>query len=317
MKILIAGASGMIGSALGETLKSEGFTVAMMVRDRDLLTDETAFWDPFDDTIDIPKLDWIGGTEGFRAVVNVAGESMANGKWTEEYKQRIRDSRVKPTALLANALTELKVKPGVLVNASAIGIYGDRGEALLDESSPPGNDGFLVAVCKLWEAATKPASDAGIRVVNTRFGLVLSTKGGALKRMITMAKIGGAAPLGEGNQWWSWVTIDDAVRAIIHVIQTESISGPVNVTNTNPLRNVDFSHSMQYYFKAPIHMHIPPFVLRMMVGEMADEVLLASQKALPVKLRQTGFKFRHENLEPALRYLTSERVEDLEKELGG
>jgi len=309
MKILIAGASGLIGSALTEMFESSGATVVKMVRDRERLTDENVLWEPDREAIDIPKLDWIGGTDGFRAVINLAGENIGKGRWSDEYKIRMRDSRVKSTALLSRALTELEVKPGVLVNASAIGIYGDRGETHIDEDTPVGTSGFLVELSKKWEDATKPASEAGIRVVLTRFGLVLSTKGGALKKMIAFAKVGGAAPIGEGNQWWSWITIDDAVRAIEHVIKTESISGPVNVVNTNPLRNIDFSRSMMFYFKAPVHMHVPAFLLKGLLGEMASETLLASQKVLPIKLRQTGFKFQHTKLEAALRHLTSTRIE--------
>lgn len=316
MKVLISGASGLIGTAFAEEIEANGVTPVKLVRDRSKLTDTNALWEPEHGVIDIPKLDWIAGTEGFRAVVNLAGENIAMGKWTDEYKIRIRDSRIKSTTLLAESLSKFKVKPPVLVNASAIGYYGNRGDELLDEHSSPGTNGFLTALAKDWEDATKPASEAGIRTILARFGIVLSAKGGALKKMISMAKIGGAAPVGEGNQWWSWITIDDAVRAIVHCIRTESISGPVNIVNTNPMKNLDFSQSMQVYFKAPVHMHVPAFMLKMTMGEMAEEMLLASQMVSPLKLRQTGFKFRHTHLEAALRHLTSTRVVDIDKELG-
>ena len=318
MKILIGGASGLIGTALTEKFKSDGLEVVKMVRDHDLLTDRTAYWDPMRDVSDTPKLEWISGGEGFRAVINLAGENLAKGKWTDEYKQRIRDSRLNSTTLMANALTQLSTKPRVYINASAIGYYGNRGEEHLDETSAPGTDGFLTALTKKWEAATIPASDAGIRTVMARFGIVLSAKGGALQKMISMAKVGGAAPVGEGTQWWSWITIDDAVEALVHIIKNEKLSGPVNIVNSNPMRNEDFSRSRQFYFKAPITMHGPKFMLNLTLGEMAEETLLASQKVMPVKLRGAGFKFKHTSLEPALRHLTSVRIKDsdIERELG-
>ncbi len=308
MKILMAGATGLIGSALAPFLKERGWSIARLVRSHDVLADDTAFWDPQGDFVDIPKVDWIGGDEGFAAVVNLAGEDISKQRWTPEFKAVIRDSRVRTTSLLSRTLGQLKRKPSLLVNASAVGIYGSRGGVLLDEASAPG-EGFLADVAKAWEAVTRAASDAGIRVVNTRFGMVLSAKGGAFKKMISLAKIGGAAPFGEGDQYMSWITIDDVVAALAFILSNDSLKGPVNVTSTNPMKNIEFSRVMQYYFKAPIAMHVPAFVLSIALGEIAQEVLLASQRAVPAKLIQAGFSFRHTTLEPAIRYLTSERVE--------
>ena len=308
MKILLAGSSGFIGSALTPFLTQQGYQVVRLVRSQDQLTDQTAFWDPQGDDIDLQKLDRIGGDEGIKAVINLAGEDMSKKRWTPEVKEVIRESRIRSTKLLSETLAKLRLKPGLLVNASAVGIYGNRAAEVLDEDSRPG-EGFLADLAKDWEAATYPAADAGIRVVRSRFGIVFSAKGGALKKLIGMAKIGGAAPWGEGAQYMSWIVIDDLLRAFKHVISTESLSGPVNFVSTNPMKNVEFSHSMQYYFKAPLTLHIPAFILRMVIGEIADEVLLTSQRVLPTKLTRTGFKFRYTQLEPALRYLTSEKLQ--------
>ncbi len=308
MKILISGSSGLIGSALMESWEKQGHKVARLVRSHDRLTDDTAIWEPEGNLIDIPKLDWIAGDDGFRAVVNLAGKNIFEGRWNPERKAEIKNSRVMGTKHLSGALGKLKIKPEVLVSASSIGFYGDRGSEILNEESESGR-GFLAEVAREWEAATAAASDSGIRVVNSRFGIVLSKEGGTLRRMIRLAKIGGAAPLGEGDQYMSWISIDDTVNAVNHILVKDSLRGPVNVVSTSPIQNVDFSRTLQYYFKAPVYMHVPALLLNIIMGEVAEEVSLASQRVMPVRLRQSGFKFRHTTLEAALRYLTSEKVD--------
>ncbi len=307
MKVLITGSSGFIGSALVESFEQQGHQVAKLVRDHDLLNDNSAFWDPSTDTIDIPKLDWIAKDEGFRAVIHLAGKNIMSVRWSPETKPELKESRVKSTKLLAGALTRLKVRPSVFISASGVGYYGDRGNEILNEDHGPGTN-FIAEMAVEWEAATSTASEAGIRTVNSRFGSVLSTKGGALKKMIPLFKIGAGAPLGEGNQYMSWITIEDTVRAINHIIMTETLEGPVNITATTPVTNIDFSRILGYYFKAPIVMHVPAFMLHLMFGDVANDVMLASARVMPVKLIQSGFKFRHTKLEPALKDLVAKNI---------
>ncbi len=305
MKILISGSSGFIGSALVSDWLRQGHSVCRLVRSHALLNDETALWDPENDTIDLPKLEWMASDEGYRAVVNLSGQNLFKERWTTESKKRLWNSRIKSTWLLAKTIASLQIKPLVYLSASATGYYGDRGDEILSEESEPpmGGVSFLADLAREWEKMAVPAMDAGIRVVNLRFGIVLGTEGGMLKRIRIPFKIGLGAPLGEGTQYMSWVTINDTIRAVNHIIATESIGGPVNLASPNPVTNLDFTRIIGYHFKAPVFMHAPPFLLRLIFGEAADEILLAGQRVSPVKLHMNGFKFRHTKLEQSLRYL--------------
>ena len=232
-------------------------------------------WDPAKGTIDAGKL------EGFDAVVHLAGENIAGGRWTEQRKARIRDSRVQGTRLLCEALAKLANKPKTLISASAIGYYGERGDEILDESSPPGSDMFLVEVCKEWEAATEAAVAAGIRVVNLRFGIILSPDGGALSMMLTPFKLGVGGVLGDGKQYMSWVALDDAVGTIEKSMADESINGPVNSVSPNPVTNHEFTKTLGKVLVRPTILPMPAFAARLAMGEMADELLLASAASCP------------------------------------
>ncbi|MCX6646686.1 MAG: TIGR01777 family oxidoreductase [bacterium] len=305
MKILIAGSSGFIGSALVADFKKQGHQVFKLVRSQDLVDDETAFWDPAGDAIDIKKLDRLAGDDGFGAVVNLAGQDLFKERWNPESKKRIWESRINSTHLLATSLGKLKIRPEVFVSASATGFYGNRGNELLNEDSAPPPEGasFLSDLVREWENMSRSAIDAGIRVVNPRTGIVLGTEGGMLKRVRTPFKIGLAAPLGEGTQYMSWITINDAIRAFSHLIATRSLDGPVNLTSPSPVTNLDFTNTLGYQFGKPVFMHAPAFMLRLIFGEAADEMLLVSQRVMPVRLKMTGFKFQHPVMEPALKYL--------------
>jgi len=307
MKILVTGSTGLIGKPLVRFLKESGHTVAIMVRSHDLLNDSAALWDPQNDIVDIPKLDWIARDEGFGAVINLAGENLSSGRWTPEKKLLLRDSRIKSTKMLCEAVSKLKIKPKVLINASAVGFYSNRGDEILNEDSEPGK-GFLADLCVEWEKATSAASDAGIRVIKTRFGIILSTRGGALGKMLIPFRIGMGGPFGEGTQFWSWIALGDVVRAIYHCLLDPNIIGPVCIVSPTPVTNMDFSLSLGYMLHKPGHFHIPDFLLRMVVGEMADEMLLSSARVMPVKLKMTGFNYQYPILESALKHLLEMHV---------
>jgi uncharacterized protein (TIGR01777 family) len=243
---------------------------------------------------------------GFDAVVHLAGESVV-GRWTDEKKQAIRESRVQGTRNLAAALAQSEAKPRVLVCASAVGFYGNRGEELLREESPAGQ-GFLPEVCRKWEDASRIASEAGIRTVNIRIGLVLSAKGGALASMLTPFKLGLGGRIGSGRQWWSWIHVDDIVGAIHHAIGTGSVAsplrGPVNLVAPNPVRNAEFTKVLASVLGRPAFFPVPEFALRLAFGEMAaGELLLASQRVEPGKLKSSGYTFRFRELRAALENL--------------
>jgi uncharacterized protein len=300
MKVLISGSTGLVGSALCTALTTAGHEITRLVRESPRSRQPEIHWDPQKGTIDAAKL------EGFDAVVHLAGESIAAGRWTDKQKARIRESRVRGTTLLCETLARLKNKPPVLVCASAIGFYGDRGETIVDETSPPGTDMFLVDVCQEWEAATQAASTAGIRVVNLRFGVVLSPKGGALAKMLLPFKLGAGGVLGDGKQYMSWIALDDAVGAIQHAIKSEAACGPVNAVSPNPVTNYVFTKTLGKVLVRPTFFPVPAFVARLAFGQMADELLLASTRVQPVKLHETGYTFRYPELEGALRHVLSE-----------
>ncbi len=294
MNVAITGATGLVGTQLSDFLAAAGHQVVRVVR-RDPQAGEV-FWKPSAGEIDQ------AGLEGVQAVVHLAGENVGGGRWTAARKKRIRDSRVQGTELLCNALAQLASPPQVLVSASAIGYYGDRGDELLTEASQPGND-FLASVCQQWEAATQSASRAGIRVVNLRIGVIMSPRGGALPKMLTPFKLCLGGKVGSGRQYWSWIGIDDVVGAVHHAIVTESLAGPVNAVSQKPLTNLEFTKVLGRVLKRPTIFPMPAFAARLAFGEMADGLLLCSQKVQPSKLAESGYQFRHENLEDALRHL--------------
>jgi hypothetical protein len=236
------------------------------------------------------------------AVVHLAGENIAGGRWTAAQKARIRDSRVTGTRLLSESLPKLSRPPRVLVSASATGYYGNRGSEVLREESPPGT-GFLSDVCREWEAATDPASRGGIRVVHIRTGLVLSSRGGALEKMLMPFKLGVGGKIGSGNQYWSWISIDDLCAAILHTIQAAGLHGPVNAVSPTPVTNLEFTKTLGQVLSRPTVFPMPALAARIAFGEMADELLLASARVEPAKLLASHFTFRHRELESALRYL--------------
>jgi uncharacterized protein len=294
MKVLISGATGLIGSALIPELESGGHQITRLTRSPGSGGD--VGWNPDVGEIDASRL------EGHDAVVHLAGESIGEGRWTPEKKRRIRESRTKGTRLLAETIASLPEPPRVMVSASAVGYYGDRGNELLREDSGPGSD-FLAEVCKAWEAAADPAREAGMRVVHLRNGIVLSTEGGALARTLPIFKLGGGGRIGSGRQWWSWVAMDDVVGAIVHALTDDSVEGPVNVGSPNPLTNAEYTRVLGKVLNRPTIFPLPAPAARLMLGEVADALLLASQRMEPAKLEETGYEFRYPELEGALRHL--------------
>lgn len=296
MKIAIAGASGLVGAAISPQLEAEGHDVVRLVRNSPRPGEIE--WHPNQDAIDPAKL------EGFDAIINLAGENIAEGRWTEEKKKKIHDSRVNGTHLLSEAVAKLTTKPRCFLCASATGIYGDRGDETLVEQSESGG-GFLAGVCREWEMATEPAHRAGVRVVNLRFGPILARAGGMLEKMLTPFKMGLGGKIGSGKQYISWVAIDDSVAAMKLALNDESIRGPLNVVSPKPVTNERFTRALGEVLSRPTVMAMPAFAARLAFGEMADEMLLVSQKVIPKKLQAAGFQFAYADLETALQhYLT-------------
>lgn len=294
MRILITGATGLVGRALSSLLRQQTHEVVQLTRSA--AGAGKPRWNP-----DVGEID-VTGLEGFDAVIHLAGEPIADAKWSPEKKARIRDSRIKGTRLLSDSLARLAARPKVLISASAIGIYGDRGDEVLTEESGPGSD-FLSEVGVAWESGAQFAADAGIRVVNARFGIVLSADGGALHEMIKPMKMGIGGPLGNGRQWMSWIDIDDLCAAILHLTQTDSVHGPVNLVAPNPVTNRDFTRTLARVIHRPAFIPAPAPALRLMFGEMADAILLSSQRVQPRRLMDSGYRFRYTHLEDSLRHL--------------
>ena len=287
----MSGASGLIGTALRASLEAQETQIVRLVRGH-VSNSAQVSWDPLA-PLPPPMV------SGFDAVIHLAGESIV-GRWTEEKRKVIRESRVQGTRNLAAALARSEAKPRVLVCASAVGFYGNRGDELLREDSPSGQ-GFLPEVCREWEDGSRIATEAGIRTVNIRIGLVLSAKGGALEKMLTPFKLGLGGRIGSGRQWWSWIHVDDIVGGIQHAMRTESLSGAVNLVAPNAVRNAEFTKVLASVLGRPAFFPVPEFALRLAFGQMAaEELLLASQRVEPSKLRTSGYEFRFPELRAAL-----------------
>lgn len=296
MRILISGASGLIGTALMAELKKQGHQIARLVRRPADWAKKEVYWDSEKGSLDKSPLVEFQP----EAVIHLAGENIAAGRWNKKLKAKIRDSRVNGTRVLSQVLASLEPKPKVLVMASAMGYYGDRGNELLIENADPG-DNFLAKVCTEWEAAAQPAEEAGIRVVKLRTGVVLSKKGGALKKMLLPFRLGLGGVMGNGRQYMSWITLTDVVRAYLFALEQDSLSGPVNAVSPNPVTNKEFTKTLGKVLFRPTLFSMPASTVRMVFGEMAEELLLASARVKPGALEKAGFKFAHPELKEALK----------------
>jgi hypothetical protein len=294
-KIILSGASGMVGAALQRALSAEGLSTLQLVR-RSPATERQLQWNPGVD----PPIHNPAPLERAEAAIHLSGASLAAHRWTEAYRHEMAASRVDSTHRLAKVLATLDQPPKVFMVASAIGIYGDRGDEILDEDAASGT-GFLAEVCRQWEAATAPADDAGIRVVHLRFGVVLGPGKGALEQMLPPFRAGLGAKLGNGRQWMSWVALPDVVAAILFVLRNPKLSGPLNVTAPNPVTNAEFTRALGRQLHRPAFLTVPRFALRLLFGQMADEALLSSTRAHPVKLEKAGFRFSLPTVDEALR----------------
>jgi hypothetical protein len=295
MKILISGSHGLVGTALMKSLEPEGHEVFRLVRYAPS-SDAEIEWSPDRYSIALARI------EGFDAVVNLAGESIAEGRWTEDKKQRIRESRVKGTKLLGDALANLTNSPKTFICASAIGYYGNRGDEILTETSAPGDD-FLAKVCVEWEKATALAKEKGIRVLNTRFGVILDAHGGALAKMLPPFRAGLGGKIGSGKQWMSWIALDDVVGALKFALTNEGLSGPVNFVAPNPVTNAEFTNTLGKVLSRPTLFPIPAFGVRLLFGEMGEALLLAGQRVAPKRLMTEGYQFQYSQLDEALRHV--------------
>jgi uncharacterized protein (TIGR01777 family) len=293
MNMLITGSSGLIGTSLVRSLKTSGNTVLSLSR-----TPETdGFkWDPSKGEIELPN------NININAVIHLAGENIARARWSKNQKGRILDSRVKGTRLLVDAIINLKPLPGALLSASGIGIYGDRHDVILDEDDQLG-EGFLVDVAREWEAVTKVAAESGIRVANLRMGVVMSKEGGVLKRLLPLFRCGFGAVLGSGDQYMSWITIDDVVRAIEYILANEDIKGPVNMVAPNPVSQREFNKKLGIVLRRPAILKVPSWAIQAVYGEMGKELLLTSTRALPRRLLSNGFDFQFPYLEDGLKHV--------------
>lgn len=293
-RLVIGGASGLVGSALTEAWAKLGHRVSRLVRAGGEVGEDAIPWAPRHGALEGAAL------EGFDAAVLLSGEGVVSGRWTDSKKRKIMDSRVQSARLLSETLAARARPPKLLICASAIGYYGNTGQETVDEAHPNGK-GFLAEVCEAWEAATRPAAEAGIRVVNIRIGLVLSTQGGALSTMLTPFKLGAGGVVGKGRQGMSWISMADVVGAVNHILETESLQGPVNLTAPNPVDNRAFTKTLARVLRRPAVLPAPAFAIRAALGrEMADETVLASAFVRPQRLLDSGYSFTHTELEPAL-----------------
>jgi len=298
MKIIVSGASGLVGAALTQSLRAQGHTVLHLVRKPARAPKEVSSteirWDPLSAQVDVPAL------EGADAVVHLSGANISEGRWTPARKDVLRSSRIDSTRVLVDSLARLRQKPQVLVSASAVGYYGNRGDEILAESAGPGSD-FLSLLARDWEAEAMRAAQSGIRAVVLRFGVILSAQGGALPEMIRPFKFGAGGRLGSGRQWMSWVALEDAIGIIQSSIANPGWNGPINAVAPEPVRNAEFAEIVGRILHRPARLPAPPFLLRLALGEMADALLLSSQRAIPERLLQTGYSFKSAHLEAALR----------------
>lgn len=292
MNILITGSTGLVGSNLSRSLSQKGHTTTHLVRKKPVSKNQV-YWDPALAVLDSGRL------EGLDAVVHLAGESITGGRWTADKKRRILESRVRGTRLLSEGLAGLSARPRVLVSASAIGFYGDRGDELLDESCKSGT-GFLAEVCRQWEKETEPAAAAGIRVVNLRIGIVLSGAGGALRKMLPLFRMGLGGKIGHGRQYMSWIALQDLVGAIEFAVEHDTLRGPVNAVSPEPVQNSVFVKQLGRALSRPTMFFLPRFAARAVLGEMAEALLLASARVVPARLESAGFRFRSESLKNAI-----------------
>ena len=295
MHVLVSGATGLIGSALVAQLTADNHHVTRLVRGR--AGRGSISWNPLGPAPDFSGVDRVD------AVVHLAGENVAQ-RWTNAARGRIRDSRVLGTRVLSAALASMRIKPPVLISASAIGIYGERGDEILTEESPPGDPAteFLVSVCQDWEAAADAARQAGIRVVHPRFGVVLSRAGGALQKMLPVFRLGLGGIVGDGKQWMSWISLEDAVGILLHAVRTESLTGPVNATAPDPVTNAKFTRTLGLALGRPTPFRVPAPAMRLGLGAMAVGTLLASARVVPAEVLRTGYGYQQPELSAALRH---------------
>jgi uncharacterized protein (TIGR01777 family) len=291
MNILISGSNGLIGKRLVSLLNQGGHAVVRLVR-KEPATGDRRFWNPDAGTLDPAVFDGIDG------VVHLGGVNIAEARWSEKQKARLRDSRVNSTSLLASTMASLDHKPSVFVSASAIGYYGERGDEELFEESPPG-EGFLPELCQAWEEATLPAANADIRVVDLRLGMVIDRQEGALSKMLMPFKMGLGGVMGSGQQYWSWISLEDAARAIEFALTNEELRGPVNGVSPQPVTNREYTKSLGKALHRPTIFPMPAFAARLAFGEMADGLMLCSARVIPSRLTAAGFEFRHPTLDAA------------------
>jgi uncharacterized protein (TIGR01777 family) len=297
MKVLVSGASGLAGTRLTFALTEAGHQVTRLVRDKSRLGAGASYWNPVTGEIDAAA---VGACD---AAINLAGESIASGRWTAKKKDQIRESRVAATTTLAKALAQAPAGSRTLINASAIGYYGNRADELLTEASPPGTGDFLSAVCRDWEAATQPAVGANVRVVLERFGVILSGTGGALKKMLLPFRLGLGGKVGSGRQYMSWVAIDDVVGATLYCLTNAALQGPVNFVTPQPVTNAEFTKTLGRVLGRLTIFPMPAVAARAAFGQMADELLLASQRVQPARLLDSGYPFKYPNLAGALEHV--------------
>ncbi len=297
-RVLISGASGLIGTALVRAFTANRISVIRLMRQRTSGSEQQICWSPQLS----PAMADSTEMENFDAVIHLSGANLAAHRWTPAYKEEIIESRTQTTQALSSLLARLKRPPQAFLCASATGIYGNRGDEMLTEASAPG-DGFLAETCIAWEAASHPARDARIRTVHLRFGVVLSLEGGALAKMLPLFRLGLGGRLGSGRQWMSWISLPDLVSAVFHIVSASQIAGPVNMVAPHPVTNAEFTHTLAHSLHRPAILPAPEVALRAAMGEMADEALLASARVFPEQLTQAGFSFQHAQLAAALESL--------------